>query len=181
MTKEHQAEDPEDPKVFIVFNKHDNVVAVYQNLESAIDICSRRHHFVKNKIWRNLGYELDFDDYHISSMTCNTFPTRKIHIQYDFYPESRYSEEIQDALTKKKNILDRAKTAEDSLQAIENAMCNERGPNWKCTLQDKEIDILVLFEDAMYEETMYEPWATTPPKMKYHFFDSMDKRYKHAQ
>jgi len=145
---------------YIVSNSHDYVVAVFDNIDDAIHLCSKRHYFVKNKVWKNLGNEMDFEDYVVYEIPMNVFPTTRVKLEFEFTPEDLFSEDIHKHKMEKQSIVERAKTAEDSLKAIEKTMCQERGPNWKCSLQDKEIDILVLFEDAMFEETIYEPWGT---------------------
>lgn len=138
----------------------DTVVAFFSELHSAIDICSKRHYFVKHNVWRNLGNESRFDDYTIHSAQMNSFPMKCQSVQFSFFDESNYIDEIREQLQIKNQIVERARTADESLRSIEKILMEERGSHWKCTLQDKEIDMLILFEDAMYEESMYEPWGT---------------------
>jgi len=134
-------------------------VSIFYKLSDAVNLCSRRHYFVKRGIWRNVRHEMTFDDYTIQMISIGTFPLIKKEISFEFAPESMYETEIKEQTAVKNGVMDRAKTAEASLMSIEKIMKEERGDDWNRTLNDREYDVLVLFEDAIYEESMYEPWG----------------------
>lgn len=171
-TTEEQISDVSDASdasnvVYII--KHSDkgggdIVAVMSNLFAAVDLCSKRRYFVRHGVWRNMGNERVFDDFVIHCCRKDTFPMECSQIDFIHHPEEKYREELDQLIQEKKQIMERARTAEDALRSIEKIMYEERGDNWKCTLEDKEIDILVLFEDAMYEECIYEPWDKDPER-----------------
>ena len=164
------------PCIYVVLDSEKRLVCVFTDLDRAVDLCSRRHHFVRHAVWRNVRNETTFHNYSIEKVVLDTFPSKHESIQFDILPEETYAAEICKLNALKEQVMERAKTAETSLKSIERVMEEERGENWTKTLNDSEYDVLVLFEDAMYEESMYEPWSVTapPPRNIRNYLDGGD-------
>jgi len=157
---------------YLVSDCNNKPKAVFHNLDDAINLCSKRHHLVQLSIWRNLGNEETFDDYVIFKVPCDTFGGDAQPVDFQHFEQDRYKTEIECETRKKAGILERAKSAAESLLTIERIYAEERGPNWRCNLSDGELDSIIVFEDALYEECMYEPWKLSretcgPPYMKW--------------
>lgn len=141
---------------FYAVKHNHSVVAIFSCLQKAVNLCSRRHYYVKHGVWRNSGNEMTFDDFIIMSFTIDTYPMKSSIVQYSFVPETFYAVDIEQRLMEKQKVMERADTAEKSLRAIENVLCKERGTCWD--LQDREIDMMILLEDAIYEQSVYDPY-----------------------
>jgi len=174
-------DDKKGDIIYAVLDSDRRLVSLFDALDKAVDLCSKRHHFVHHGVWRNVRNETAFHDYIIIKLKVNTFPSLHEPLEFDLLPEDDYVQDINDLKTLKQQVIDRAKTAEASLKSIERIMEEERGEDWTRTLNDKEYDVLVLFEDAMYEESMYEPWGVeTPPTRRIGDFLKTRKRLQRA-
>lgn len=150
--------------IFVVqdSNLQEKIVAVYQDLDNAIFLCSKRHHFIQHKVWINAGNENVFEDYEIFQVSLNIFPCVKSKVEFEFLPLDEFTQDIIKEKSIKEKVMERAEMAKSSLDMIEKQYTLQRGLFWRFTLTDDEMKNLITLEDTCLDEVMYEKWGSDP-------------------
>jgi len=123
--------------------------------------------------WKNVRNEISSVDFTINKLIVNEFPTQLSSVDFSIKPETCYSTLIQEAKKEREKVFQRAASAGKTLESITRVLLQEKGPDWEENLEDRQLETLMLFEDALYEETMYMPFKNgKPPNLQNYFLPS---------